>query len=72
MAKDSYARPQKSTKAELHAMLAEAVPQYTTPAGTRACPRRATRAEAQNATPQHTTTCAEAHGQNQKSSPLGR
>jgi hypothetical protein len=25
MAKDSYARPQKSTKAELHAMLAEAV-----------------------------------------------
>jgi hypothetical protein len=25
MAKDSYARPQKSTKAELHEMLAEAV-----------------------------------------------
>ena len=25
MAKDSYARPQKNTKAELHAMLAEAV-----------------------------------------------
>jgi hypothetical protein len=25
MAKDSYTRPQKSTKAELHAMLAEAV-----------------------------------------------
>lgn len=47
MAKDSYTRPQKSTKAELHAMLAEAV-RNTQPQSVRneqSEPKRKTRPE---------------------------
>jgi hypothetical protein len=70
MAKDSYTRPQKNTKAELHAMLAEAVrntqPQPEPEPVHDVQPEPVRKARPANA------ICTEAHGQNQTSSPLGR